>query len=46
MLVDKVVELDARPLKEFPELGLLDDAEQERLEQPGAAPRRQAPVRA
>ena len=30
MLVDKVVELDARPLKEFPELGLLDDAEQER----------------
>ena len=30
MLVDKVVELDARPLKEFPELGLLDNAEQER----------------
>ena len=30
MLVDKVVELDARSLKEFPELGLLDDAEQER----------------
>ena len=30
MLVDKVVELDARPLREFPELGLLDDAEQER----------------
>ena len=30
MLVDKLVELDARPLKEFPELGLLDDAEQER----------------
>ena len=30
MLVDKVVELDARPLKEFPELGLLDDAEQDR----------------
>ena len=30
MLVDKVVELDARPLKEFPELGLLDDTEQER----------------
>ena len=30
MLVDKVVELDARPLKEFPELGLLEDAEQER----------------
>ena len=30
MLVDKVVELDARPLKEFPELGFLDDAEQER----------------
>ena len=30
MLVDKVVELDARPLKEFPELGHLDDAEQER----------------
>jgi transposase-like protein len=30
MLVEKVVELDARPLKEFPELGLLDDAEQER----------------
>ena len=30
MLVDKVVELDARPLKEFPELGLLDEAEQER----------------
>ena len=30
MLVDKVVELDVRPLKAFPELGLLDDAEQER----------------
>ena len=30
MLVDKVVELDARPLKEFPELGFLDDTEQER----------------
>ena len=30
MLVDKVVELDARPLKEFPELGPLDDAELER----------------
>ncbi|MCB4400252.1 helix-turn-helix domain-containing protein [Synechococcus sp. MU1625] len=30
MLVDKVVELDARPLKEFPELGFLDDAEQTR----------------
>ena len=30
MLVDKVVELDARPLKDFPELGFLDDAEQER----------------
>ena len=30
MLVDKVVELDARPLKEFLELGPLDDAEQER----------------
>lgn len=30
MLVDKVVELDARPLKEFPELGPLDDTELER----------------
>ena len=30
MLVDKVVERDARPLKEFPEFGLLDDAERER----------------
>ena len=30
MLVDKVVELDARPLKEFSELGLLDASEQER----------------
>ena len=30
MLVDKVVELDARPLKDFPELGPLDDAELER----------------
>ena len=30
MLVDKVVELDARPLKEFPELGVLDDAELDR----------------
>ena len=43
MLVDKVVEL-ARALKEFPELGLLDDAEQERqvqlfavLVRPGAS---------
>ena len=30
MLVDKVVELDARPLKEFAELGRLDDSEGER----------------
>ena len=30
MLVDKVVELDARPLREFPELGLLDETELER----------------
>ena len=30
MLVDKVVELDARPLKEFPELGPLADSELER----------------
>ena len=30
MLVDKVVELDARPLKEFPELGPLADTELER----------------
>ena len=30
MLVDKIVELDARPLREFPELGPLDDAELER----------------
>ena len=30
MLVDKIVELQARPLKEFPELGLLPDGEGER----------------
>ena len=30
MLVDKVVELDARPLKEFPELGPLADSELDR----------------
>ena len=30
MLVDKTVELDARPLKEFPELGLLAEADQDR----------------
>ena len=30
MLVDKLVELDARPLREFPELGHLDDAELDR----------------
>lgn len=30
MLVDKVVELDARPLREFPDLGSLEDAELER----------------
>ena len=30
MLVDKVVELDARPLRDFPELGLLDTADQDR----------------
>ena len=30
LLVDKVVELDARPLREFPELGPMDDAELER----------------
>jgi len=29
MLVDKVVELDARPLREFPEMGSLSAAEQE-----------------
>jgi transposase-like protein len=30
MLVDKVVELDARPLRDFPELGPLDTADQDR----------------
>ena len=30
MLVDRSVELDARPLKDFPELGLLPDLEKER----------------
>ncbi len=30
MLVDKLVELDARPLRDFPELGPLDDTELER----------------
>ncbi|MGC6483168.1 MAG: helix-turn-helix domain-containing protein [Synechococcus sp.] len=30
MLVDKVVELDPRPLSDFPELGSLDPADQER----------------
>jgi len=30
MLVDKIVELQARPLKEFPELGLLPDGEADR----------------
>ena len=30
MLVDKTVELDVRPLNEFPELGLLDEADQQR----------------
>jgi len=30
MLVDKIVELQARPLKEFPELGLLPDGEGDR----------------
>ena len=30
MLVDKVVELDARPLREFPELGPLDTVDQDR----------------
>ena len=30
MLVDKVVELDAKPLKQFPDLGPLDDEELER----------------
>ena len=30
MLVDKVVELDARPLRDFPDLGSLEDAELER----------------
>jgi hypothetical protein len=30
MLVDKVVELDARPLKDFPELGPLDTVDQDR----------------
>ena len=30
MLVDRSVELDARPLKEFPEFGLLPEVEQER----------------
>ena len=30
MLVDKLVELDARPLRDFPELGPLDDTEMER----------------
>ena len=30
MLVDKVVELDARPLRDFPELGPLDSVDQDR----------------
>ena len=30
MLVDKVVELDPRPLSDFPELGTLDSSDQER----------------
>ena len=30
MLVDKVVELDARPLRDFPELGPLDTVDQDR----------------
>ena len=30
MLVDKVVELDARPLRDFPELGTLDTVDQDR----------------
>ena len=30
MLVDKTVELDPRPLSEFPELGLSDPSEQQR----------------
>ena len=30
MLVDKVVELDAKPLSDFPELGPLDETEQRR----------------
>ena len=30
MLVDKVVELDARPLRDFPELGALDSVDQDR----------------
>ena len=30
MLVDKVVELDARPLRDFPEMGPLDTADQDR----------------
>ena len=30
MLVDKVVELDAKPLSDFPELGPLDETEQQR----------------
>ena len=30
MLVDKVVELDPRPLRDFPEVGALDPADQER----------------
>ena len=30
MLVDKVVELDPRPLSDFPELGSLDPVDQER----------------
>ena len=30
MLVDKTVELDPRPLSEFPELGFIDPSEQER----------------
>lgn len=30
MLVEKAVELDARPLKDFPELGLMNDEEQDR----------------
>ena len=43
MLVDKVVELDPKPQKDFPDLGPLDDTELERsglsLQQPRTAKR-------